>query len=114
MNHRSSVDYVARNADSGRPKAGTANEQPEVKRPVFEAAHRRMRPHAGAIEVAKEPRLSQFPSPRGLSEEEQLLVRYVTESPGEAVLVAKEQAERRREMDESGGTPAETKSDDVN
>jgi hypothetical protein len=52
------------------------------------------------IEVAKEPRLSQFPSPRPLSEQEQLLVRYVTESPDEAVLVAKEQAERQKELEE--------------
>jgi hypothetical protein len=41
-----------------------------------------------------------------LSEQEQLLVRYVTESPDEAVLVAKERAERRLEIESGdGGLP---------
>ena len=42
--------------------------------------------------------MSQFPSPRPLSEQEKLLVRYVNESPNDAVLIAQEQAARLREM----------------
>ncbi len=44
------------------------------------------------------PRLSQFPSQRPLSAQEELLVRYVRESPGEAVLVARAQAEREKQF----------------
>jgi hypothetical protein len=45
------------------------------------------------------PRLGQFPSQRPLSEQEELLVRYVRESPQEAVLVARAQAEREKELE---------------
>jgi hypothetical protein len=47
----------------------------------------------------REPRLAQFPSPRPLTEQEQMLRRYVTELPQEAVLVAQAQAERQKEID---------------
>jgi hypothetical protein len=49
--------------------------------------------------VASEPRLDHFPSPRPLSEEEKLLVRYVQDFPQEAVMIAKAQAEFEREME---------------
>jgi hypothetical protein len=48
-----------------------------------------------------------------LSEQEQLLVRYVSESPSEAVLVAKEQAEWRRRMLESGDSSSNTRSENL-
>lgn len=51
------------------------------------------------IEAAKQPRLEQFPSARPLSEQEQLLARYVRELPEEAVLVAQAQAESQKELD---------------
>lgn len=51
------------------------------------------------IEMANEPRLEQFPSPRPLSEQERLLTRYVTQCPQEAVTVAQAQLERRKELD---------------
>jgi len=55
------------------------------------------------------PRLKQFPSPRPLSEQEKLLVRYVNESPSDAVLIAKEQAARLREIQEhESDSPAGT------
>ena len=51
------------------------------------------------IEAAKEPRLEQFPSARPLSEQEQLLARYVAELPEEAVMVAHAQLERQKELE---------------
>jgi hypothetical protein len=51
------------------------------------------------IEAAKEPRLEQFPSARPLSEQEQLLARYVREFPEQAVLVAQAQTESQKELD---------------
>ncbi|MGA7928752.1 MAG: hypothetical protein WCA20_22500 [Candidatus Sulfotelmatobacter sp.] len=62
--------------------------------------------------VASGPRLDQFPSPRPLSEEEKLLVRYVQDFPHEAVIIAKEQAELEQEMERlDGGQPPRTNSD---
>jgi hypothetical protein len=43
--------------------------------------------------VGDEPRLEQFPSPRPLSEQEEMLARYVQEETQEAKLVAKAQTE---------------------
>jgi hypothetical protein len=51
-------------------------------------AARRPSPAAGG-----EPRLEQFPSPRPLSEQEEMLARYVQEQTQEAKLVAKAQTE---------------------
>lgn len=50
-------------------------------------------------EIPAEPRLTQFPSPRPLSAEEKLLEAYVNRFPGEAVLVAHEQTQRREELE---------------
>lgn len=44
-------------------------------------------------ELAVEPRLAQFPSPQPLTEQEQLLARYVRNFPEEARIVAREQTE---------------------
>lgn len=57
------------------------------------------------------PRLSQFPSPRPLSEQEQLLKRYVRAFPQEATIIAREQTLREQEFEKllatqySGGDP---------
>ena len=102
--HRPAVNYVVSNASPAEKKADVVGVKPEVEAPVVNAVRRTARPLAAKrIEVAREPRLSQFPSPRGLSEQEQLLVRYVIESPDDAVLVAKEQAERQKELEELSG-----------
>jgi hypothetical protein len=104
MNHRPAAGNVAGNAISAVPKVNEVDRQPDVGRPVVETVQRRTPPRsARRIEVAREPRLSQFPSPRPLSEQERLLVRYVEESPDEAVLIAKEQAGRRKEMEQVTG-----------
>jgi hypothetical protein len=47
-----------------------------------------------------EPMLAQFPSPRPLSEQEQLLEQYVTQFPDQAKLVAQEQEKTEKEMDQ--------------
>jgi hypothetical protein len=46
------------------------------------------------------PRLGQFPTPRPLSEQEQLLEEYVAKFPEEAKLVAGEQAEAQKEAEQ--------------
>src|SRR5713226_790174 len=49
------------------------------------------RAHAIAVaELASEPRLNQFPSPRPLSEQELLFANYAERFPQEAVLIARE------------------------
>jgi hypothetical protein len=53
--------------------------------------------------VANGPRLDHFPSPRPLSDEEKLLVRYVREFPQDAVMIAQAQAESEKEMDQLSG-----------
>jgi len=52
---------------------------------------------AKALELAKSPRLSQFPSVRELSTQEQLLVRYAREFPQQALEVAQAQAAAKQE-----------------
>lgn len=49
--------------------------------------------------VTKDPCLATFPSPRPLSEQEQLLVSYAERFPQEAVMVAQAQLKRREELD---------------
>jgi hypothetical protein len=51
----------------------------------------RSRSRVASISVA--PRLEQFPSPAPLSEQEEMLVRYIRERPHEAALLARAQAE---------------------
>jgi len=49
--------------------------------------------------VAKEPKLEQFPSPRPLTEQERFLKQYVEKFPDEAMLIAKVQTERQKELE---------------
>lgn len=60
--------------------------------------HAKVHEPANVTQVAKAPRLEQFPSPRPLSEQEQLLVRYVERNPKEAVLIAREQEKYQQEI----------------
>jgi hypothetical protein len=52
------------------------------------------------VEMAVKPKLDEFPSPRPLSEQEKLLIRYVREFPEDAVLIAKAQAESEKEIEQ--------------
>jgi len=78
-------------SDSLRPKtiATSDDQQTQARAQAFQPmprVHQRMRPT-----VAKElqPKLDQFPSPQPLSEQEQLLARYVAQHHEEAVLIAR-------------------------
>ena len=77
--------------------------------PAVRPLRHRRDPVIATVAGTSEPRLKQFPSLRPLSEQEKLLVRYVNESPSDAVLIAKEQAARLREMQEyESDSPAGT------
>jgi hypothetical protein len=68
----------------------------EARRPAasaFLSSVPRTAARRSAAAVADEPRLEQFPSPRPLSEQEEMLARYVREDTQEAKLVAKARTE---------------------
>lgn len=73
------------------PLATTEARSPAVSALLSSAPRRVARRSAAA--VGDEPRLEQFPSPRPLSEQEEMLARYVQEETQEAKLVAKAQTE---------------------
>lgn len=75
---------------------GANDVNPKTPGPATRRVLRRARP---TVVAAANPTLDQFPSPRPLSEEEQLLVRYVQEFPEEAVMMAKAQAESEKEIE---------------
>jgi hypothetical protein len=83
---------------------------PAVPAVVERAAKHAVRP--AQVMVADGPRLDQFPSPRPLSDEEKLLVRYVREFPQDAVMIARAQEESEKEMDQlNGSAPSEANQD---
>jgi hypothetical protein len=100
--------FWGRHPDNAR-KDVTANRGPAViqvhpskpnivaGRVTVPTAHERRKPaHRKApsqLREAAEPKLDQFPSPRPLSKQEEMLARYVRERPQEARLVAQAQAE---------------------
>jgi hypothetical protein len=60
------------------------------------------------LELAREPRLDQFPSPRPLSEQERLLAEYVAQFHDKAVLMARAQTKlRNQQQQELVGPPAQ-------
>jgi hypothetical protein len=82
------------------------SDQSQLATPATKRSARHSAPHPQAV-VASVPRLSQFPSPRPLSDEEKLLVHYVHDFPEEAVMIANAQAEFEKEMEKpSGDQPA--------
>jgi hypothetical protein len=70
-------------------------------RAAVPAAHKQRRPARrkapSRLQEADEPKLDQFPSPRPLSKQEEMLARYVREHPQQARLVAQAQAELLRQ-----------------
>ena len=106
-------------APTGRSDRGTgtriaAKNGDGVNHPMVRSAMKRPARH-GAPQpavVAQGPKLDRFPSPQPLSEQEQLLVRYVKEFPQDAVMIAKAQAEFEKEFEKpSGVDPPGTKPD---
>jgi|SRR5579864_320621 len=86
---------TANPANAGATTKGSQSAPPQVAALPHHVKRHFMR----NIEAAKEPRLEQFPSARPLSEQEQLLSRYVREFPEQAVLVAQAQTESQKELD---------------
>jgi len=84
-------------ANFGFRTKGSQSAQPQVAKTAAHRA-RRSAPRLN-IAAAGEPRMEQFPSERPLSEQEQMLSRYVKEFPQQAVLVARAQAESQKELD---------------
>ena len=69
------------------------------KRPTPDVHPLLPRRAARAVTASAPPRLEQFPSPRPPTEQERLLKAYATESPNEALEIAREQAQRERELE---------------
>jgi len=69
--------------------------------------------HTHAHQPPKTPRLEQFPSPQPLTEQEQMLTRYIRQYPREARLVAQAQTELlRQEANPADGPPETTQISD--
>jgi hypothetical protein len=62
------------------------------------ASERRVKPHAVSQQatVSPAPKLGQFPSPQPLSEQEEMLARYVAKFPEHAALIAQARTEELR------------------
>jgi hypothetical protein len=87
--HRSAVDTASQGRHS--PAATNPASAPTLSAGSKWRAGVRSRSRVAPISV--EPRLEQFPSPAPLSEQEEMLVRYIRERPHEAALIARAQAE---------------------
>jgi hypothetical protein len=104
--------YRSATAPQGDPPAGIRTAMGNLGstiHPAVPALTRRPARHGvrdPQATVANGPRLDHFPSPRPLSREEKLLVRYVQDFPQEAILLAKAQAEFEEEMEIPGGNDA--------
>jgi len=80
---------------AGQGQHGPAATNP-APAPTLSAGSKRgtsVRSRRQVVPISIEPRLEQFPSPAPLSEQEELLVRYIRERPHEAALLARAQAE---------------------
>ena len=73
------------------PLAETEAQRPAAS--TFLSSVPRIAARRSGAAVADQPRLEQFPSPRPLSEQEEMLVRYVRDRPQEAKLEAQARAE---------------------
>jgi hypothetical protein len=87
---------TANPANVGASTNGSQSAPRQVAAVPHHVKRHSMRPN---IEAAKDPRLEQFPSARPLSEQEQMLSRYVREFPEQAVLMARAQAESQKALD---------------
>jgi|HubBroStandDraft_3_1064219.scaffolds.fasta_scaffold04001_3 hypothetical protein len=90
----------------GNKETGTRMATNSARSPAHPAVLDRPASHRireGHAIIGSGPKLAQFPSLRPLSEQEQLLVRFVREFPEEAALIARVQAESEKETEELGG-----------
>ena len=97
--HQTQRSVVAVTPTPALTTADATQHTQSLRPAVHVVAHRRIKRKVPQLAAAfNEPRLPQFPSPRPLTKEEQMLQQYVTELPQEAVLIARAQAERREEL----------------
>ena len=91
---------IAASSSTGNPKSTAARENhPAAAVPRTVAHHADKHVLKRTTKVAKEPKLEQFPSPRPLTEQERFLKQYVEKFPDEAMLIAKVQTERQKELE---------------
>ena len=86
------------------PHTPTSPGQQTLSSPRFHP--QRSRPSA-TVALAPEPAVKQFPSPRPMSEQELMLVEYVEHYPKEAMLIAKEQDEFQKKVEQAQKEAAE-------
>ena len=105
------VPRVKESPQTGAPTTSTVLPPPRAPQSSIQQAasaqvslSRRTRPLA---KVAREPVLRQFPSPRPMSEQELMLVEYVEHYPKQAILIAKEQAEFQKRVEQAQQEAAE-------
>lgn len=79
------------------PQVGSTDEENGVRphRPIVVPRSSVRRAHP-PVNVAGEPKLEQFPSPRPLSEQEKILAKYVADYPEHAALIAHARTEALR------------------
>ncbi len=82
------------------PQAASNSEESEVRPTRPNPSHKVAAHRSDPPVMASQPKLDLFPSPRPLSEQELLLVRYVQQFPQEAVTIAKVQAESEKEIEQ--------------
>jgi hypothetical protein len=101
MHHRTAPVTQVRTAPLAHESARPEPLPPEqtIRRDALAIKRHIRRPRvASTTTIARGPRLETFPSPRPLSEQEQMLVGYVRHFPQEALLVAQRQARDEEEM----------------
>jgi len=98
---KSAANFTTNAASTGQPKAA-ATARSTVRQKHLGAPVRRTSQRTNTVELARSPKLSQFPSPQPLSDQERLLARYVRDFPQEAAIVAQAQtrAEAERQLEE--------------
>ena len=97
--HNFASNVTSTSQQTSEEKAHHVSLEPLPKR----ALHRQTLPRvAQVMELAESPKLSQFPAPQPLSEQERLLASYVRDFPQEAAMIAQAQAraEAERQLEE--------------
>jgi len=86
--------------------SGQSSHQPTVVEHAQAAVRTPRHPVRSAVATrAKEPKLDQFPSPVPLTDQEQMLARYVREFPDRALLIARAQTQLRKQEERERAIP---------
>ena len=81
-------------------QASAAAGVPDGGLPITKVAASRARSRSRhTVQDRRQPQLKQFPAARPLSEQEQLLKAYVNHFPNEAAVIAREQEQRKKEIE---------------